>query len=71
SWNALIWPLIVINSTDRTTLSAGLATLNGQYSTNYPVLMAGSTLAVIPMILLFVILQRQFVQGIALTGTKG
>jgi multiple sugar transport system permease protein len=71
SWNALIWPLIVINSADRTTLSAGLATLNGQYTTNYPILMAGSTLAVIPMIVLFIVLQRQFVQGIALTGTRG
>lgn len=70
SWNDLLWPLIVINSPQRTTLSAGLASLEGQYFTNYPVLMAGATLAVWPMILLFFVLQRHFVEGIALTGMK-
>lgn len=71
SWNDLLWPLIVINSPERTTLSAGLAALTGQYITNYPVLMAGATLAIWPMILLFFFLQRHFVEGIAITGTKG
>lgn len=71
SWNDLMWPLIVINSPDKMPLSAGLASLQGQYTTNFPLLMAGSVLATWPMIVLFLVLQRHFVEGIALTGTKG
>ncbi|MBS4198197.1 carbohydrate ABC transporter permease [Bacillus sp. FJAT-49732] len=71
SWNDLMWPLIVNNSPSKMPLSAGLASLQGQYMTDFPVLMAGSLLATWPMILMFIILQKQFVQGIALTGTKG
>ncbi len=52
-------------------LSAGLASFQGQYITNFPVLMAGSLLATWPMILMFVFLQKHFVEGIALSGTKG
>lgn len=71
AWNDLLWPLVV--TTDPTTMpiSAGLAGLQGQYQTNYPVLMAGSLMASIPMLVLYIILQRQFVQGIALSGVKG
>jgi len=71
SWNDLMWPLIVNNSPSKMPLSAGLASLQGQYLTNFPVLMAGSLLATWPMILMFIVLQKQFVEGIALTGTKG
>lgn len=71
SWNDLMWPLIVINSPDRTTITAGLATLQGEYTTNYPVLMAGTVLAVVPLIALFMLLQRYFIEGIALSGAKG
>ncbi len=71
SWNDLMWPLIVINSPDKMPLSAGLASLQGQYITNYPLLMAGSLLAIWPMILLFLFLQKHFVEGIALGATKG
>jgi multiple sugar transport system permease protein len=71
SWNDLLWPLIVNNSPDKLPLSAGLASLQDQYGTNYPVLMAGAVLAIWPMILIFMLLQRHFVEGIALTGTKG
>ena len=53
---------------DMMTLSAGLSTLNGQYTTNFPVLMAGSLLAMIPMVILYLIFQKQFIQGIAMTG---
>ncbi len=71
SWNSLMWPLIVNTSPDKLTLAAGLASLQGQYGTNYPVLMAGSLLAILPIIIMFIILQQQFIEGIALTGTKG
>ncbi len=70
SWNDLMWPLVVNSSTGKMPLSVGLATLQGQHGTNFPVLMAGAVLTVWPMILLFLILQKHFVEGIALTGTK-
>ena len=66
----LMWPLIVNMSIDKMTLSAGLASLQGQFSTNFPQLMAGSVLAVWPMLLIFVIFQRKFIEGIATTGGK-
>lgn len=71
SWNDLMWPLIVNSSPSKMTLSAGLASLQGQYGTDFPLLMAGALMAIWPMILLFIILQKHFVEGIALTGTKG
>lgn len=71
SWNDLLWPLIVTIDPERMPLSAGLATLQGQYDTPYTILMAGSLLATAPVILLFLLLQKHFIQGIALTGTKG
>jgi multiple sugar transport system permease protein len=52
------------------TLSAGLASLQGQFTTNYPQLMAGSVIAIIPMIILYIIFQKQFIEGIATTGGK-
>ena len=52
------------------TLSSGLATLRGQFSTNFPVLMAGSLLAMLPMVVLYLFFQRQFIEGVAMTGGK-
>ena len=52
------------------TLSAGLSTLRGQFTTNYPVLMAGSVLAMVPMVILYLVFQKQFIEGIAMTGGK-
>lgn len=70
-WNSLMWPLIANTSIDKMTLSAGLASMQGQHSTNYPVMMAGTVLAIWPMIVVFLIFQKQFVEGMAFTGTKG
>lgn len=66
----LMWPLIVNMSTDKMTLSSGLASLQGQFSTNYPQLMAGSLLAIWPMLLIFIIFQKRFIEGIATSGGK-
>lgn len=71
AWNDLLWPLIVNNSPDKMPLSVGLASLQGENLTNYPVIMAGAVFAIWPMIVLFLVLQRYFVEGITLTGTKG
>lgn len=71
SWNDLMWPLVVNDSLSKLTLSVGLASLQGEHSTNFPVVMAGAVLAVWPMLVIFICLQRYFVEGIAITGLKG
>ncbi|MFD0958255.1 carbohydrate ABC transporter permease [Paenibacillus chungangensis] len=70
AWKDLLWPLIVNMSMDKMTLASGLASLRGQYLTDYPVLMAGSVIAMVPMIILFFMFQKQFIKGIAFTGSK-
>ncbi len=70
AYSDLMWPLICNTDLNMMTLSAGLSTLNGQYTTNFPVLMAGSLLAMIPMVILYLIFQRNFIEGIAMTGGK-
>lgn len=70
AYSDLMWPLICNIDLNMMTLSAGLSTLNGQYTTNFPVLMAGSLMAMIPMVILYLIFQKQFIQGIAMTGGK-
>lgn len=71
SWDAFIWPLLVLNSKSKFTLPIGLATFNQEFTTDFGALMAGSLIAVIPMFVVYVALQRYFVAGIALTGQKG
>ncbi len=71
SWNDLLWPLIVNTSVDKMTLSAGLASLQGQHATNYPLLMAGALLATWPLVVVFFFLQRYFIEGIAFSGSTG
>lgn len=70
SFKDLMWPLIVNVSEDKMTLSSGLAKLQGQYATNFPQLMAGALLAIWPMLLVFIIFQKQFIAGVAKSGTK-
>ena len=70
AWKDLLWPLIINISMDKMVLSAGLANIVGQNLTNYPQLMAGGVIAALPMVILFVCFQKQFTEGIALTGTK-
>ncbi|MDO4522974.1 MAG: carbohydrate ABC transporter permease [Eubacteriales bacterium] len=66
----LMWPMIVCTNANTTTLSAGLAKMEGQYLSDYPAMMAAAALAVIPMIVIYVIFQKQFVEGIATSGGK-
>ena len=70
AYGDLMWPQIVNNDINMFTLSAGLATLRGLNTTDFPMLMAGSLLAMLPMIVLYLFFQRQFVEGIAGTGGK-
>ena len=70
AWKELMWPLIVNSTLNKMPLSAGLAQVIGQFATDYPVLMAGSVLAIIPMIIVFIIFQKKFISGVALSGGK-
>ncbi|MEC0241624.1 carbohydrate ABC transporter permease [Paenibacillus dokdonensis] len=71
SWNELLWPLIMTSSEDMRVLSIGISTFQGQHSTDYPLLMAGAVMATLPIIILFIFLQRYFIEGIAMNGIKG
>lgn len=70
AYGDLMWPLIINTDLNMMTLSSGLATLRGQFSTDFPTLMAGSLLAMIPMVILYLIFQKQFIEGVAMTGGK-
>ena len=70
SWNELLWPLVVSTNSDAMPLSAGLATLIGQRTTDYPVVMAASLLAMAPVLILFILLQRRVIDGLAFAGLK-
>lgn len=71
SWNDFINPIIYLRDIPSFTLTAGLSLFQGQYVGRWPLLMAGALVSVIPMIILFILAQRHFVRGIALTGIKG
>ncbi len=66
----LMWPMIVCTNSATTTLSAGLAKMQGQYGSDYPAMMAAAVLAIVPMIVIYLIFQKQFVEGIATSGGK-
>ena len=66
----LMWPMIVNTEKDMLTLSSALAKMQGQYATNFPQLMAASLIACLPMIVIYVIFQKQFIEGIATSGGK-
>ncbi|GIN59698.1 carbohydrate ABC transporter permease [Lederbergia ruris] len=70
-WNDFLGPLIYLNSDLRFTLAIGLATFKGLYNAQWGYLMAASAAIVFPIIVLFFCAQRYFIEGIALTGTKG
>jgi multiple sugar transport system permease protein len=70
-WQAFFWPLIIINSPQLYTLPLGLALFQQQFRSVWNLIMAGSVLGSLPLIVVFFIFQKQFVQGISLSGSKG
>lgn len=70
AYKDLLWPMIAAPRNESTTLAAALAKMQGQYVSNFPELMAASLLACLPMVVLYVLFQRQFIEGIATTGGK-
>lgn len=71
SWNDFLWPLITIQSNDLKTLPIGLASFQSLYGIKYSLLMAGAVLAMLPVLVAFLLAQKQFIEGIAVTGLKG
>ncbi len=71
SWNDFLGPLIYLNDSRHFTLALGLAEFTGLYSSQWHLLMAASTVVIVPVVVLFFFAQRYFIEGIALTGSKG
>ncbi|WP_309890317.1 carbohydrate ABC transporter permease [Archangium sp.] len=70
-YNDFVWPVYVLFSPERFTLPPGLAILQGAYTTDYPVIMAGGVIASIPAIVLFIFAQRHIIEGVSRSGLKG
>lgn len=70
SWNSFLWPLVVIRSPELMTLPLGLSTLQGQFTTRWDVVMAGSVVSIVPIAVVYLLAQRHVVAGIAHTGIK-
>jgi multiple sugar transport system permease protein len=70
TWNSFLWPLIILRDPAMQTLPVALSSLQGQFSTQWDVLMAGSVISIIPMFALYVFAQKYIVQGVAGTGLK-
>lgn len=71
SWNDYLWPLLMLTDKSKMTLPIALSTLNGQYATEYNVLMAGSLISMVPIILIYVFAQKYFQNGMMAGGIKG
>lgn len=70
AYKDLMWPMIVNSNNDKATLASALAKMQGQYGNKFPELMAASLIACVPMILIYIIFQKQFIEGIATSGGK-
>ena len=71
NWNDFIFPIYVLFSAERLTLPVGLSKLQGAYTIDYPVIMAGAAMASIPVLLLYIFVQRYIIEGVASSGIKG
>lgn len=71
NWNAFLWPLIIAKSASMRTVPVGVALFSGEANTAWNLIMAASALAIVPVLLVFFIFQRQIIEGVVLTGVKG
>jgi raffinose/stachyose/melibiose transport system permease protein len=71
TWNQLFLPMVMITQTDLRPLPVGLTYFQGQYGTNIPVVAAAAIIASLPVVVLYWLFQRQFVQGLTLGAVKG
>lgn len=70
SWNSFLWPLIILRSAELKTLPLALAGLQGQFTTQWDVMMAGSIVSILPMLAIYIFAQRYVIQGVASSGIK-
>jgi multiple sugar transport system permease protein len=70
TWNSFLWPLFITRNERLMTLPVGLAMLHGRYTTEWSMVMAGAVITVLPIILVYLLAQRAFVRGVALSGLK-
>ena len=71
NWNAFLWPLIVAKTNTMRTIPVGMALFSGEAGTAWNLIMAASAMAIIPVLVVFFIFQKQIIEGFALTGSKG
>ena len=71
NWNSFLWPQIVLHTSDLFTLPIGLNQMVGTYNQQYGLMMAGTLLAILPVMVLFFILQREFISGLTQGAVKG
>lgn len=69
-WKELLWPIVVNRSVEKLTLGPGIALLRGSYTTDYNILMSAGVLAALPMVIIFLILQKRFIASVARSGLK-
>jgi multiple sugar transport system permease protein len=71
AWNDFLWPLIIMLREDRYTLPVAMASINGQYNTDWGLLMAGAVIVVLPAVLVFLLAQKHYIKGITAGAVKG
>jgi multiple sugar transport system permease protein len=67
-WNNFVWPLVIIHTSDMRTLPLALAVITGQFGSNFAMIMAGAVVATLPMLIVYILLQKYIIKGIAMTG---
>lgn len=70
-WNSFLWPLVVINDYDKMPIQVGLSYFQGNIHSSWGTLLAGATIAILPLVIVFVIFQRYFVNGMVTSGLTG
>lgn len=70
-WNDFLWPLVVINDTDKYTITVGIANFQGTHGTQYSLIMSGAVIACIPQFIFYLFFRKKIIAGIAMTGIKG
>lgn len=71
AWNDFLWPLVITNSLEMRTLPVGLTAFQGQFKVEWHLLMAGAVIAMLPILIIYVLAQRKFIEGLAMTGLTG
>jgi multiple sugar transport system permease protein len=71
AWNDFLWPLVITNSLEMRTLPVGLTAFQGQYRVEWHLLMAGAVIAMVPVLVVYILAQKKFVEGLTITGLAG